>query len=140
MVSLVNALGEIVAALLRSIGLVGAQRRRAGIASDLDLLERLTAFPQFDRGTFAYESLSAHVALEVARLSGVELQQKRRRIPWGGLVLATAIGAVCGFYANRLSDWWYWVPLWAIAGLMGLAIIGMLLPTDQASPTSSDVA
>jgi hypothetical protein len=134
---LLKAASDFFAAVLGAAGFVGRPRRRAAIRDDLELLRDLEKSPEFGPGTWTREVLTAHITLEVARHAGVDLP--RRKIAWGSIVMAFVIGAPLAYLTYRLDrdgfEWWSLLP-GIIAGLMFIAILGMLFNPDEASTTN----
>ncbi|MFL5818262.1 MAG: hypothetical protein ACJ76L_11770 [Conexibacter sp.] len=135
METLVRAASDFLAAILARVGVVGRPRRRAAIRQDLELLRDLEATPELGRDTWAHQVLIGHIALEVAKYSGVELP--RRRIPWGSVIFAALIGGPLGYLTYSINDdgfRWYSLFPGLIAGLMAIAILGMIFASDEEAP------
>lgn len=131
---LISAVADLLAALLRPIGIVGSPRRRAGILENLELLERLRTHEEFGPGTAAYTVLTNHVILEVGRLSGVDLRAVRKKINWSSAIVSTCIWAPLAYVVYLLDrdgfDWLSLLP--AIpAGLFFVAAVGLILERKE---------
>jgi hypothetical protein len=139
---LIKAASEFVAAVLGLVGYVGRGHRRSGIREDLGLLRELETFPDyFGRDTWPHTVLATRISLDVARLSGVDLPSERRKIPWSSIVLAALVGAPLGYLTFTLNeDGFRWYSLFpgAVAALMGISILGMLLP-EQKAPDAAGI-
>lgn len=143
MESLLKAVSEFVAAVLGLVGFVGRGHRRTGIREDIELLRELQMFPDdFGRGTFAYSVLTARVALDVAKLAGVDLPSTRRKMPWSGIITAALIGGPLGYLTYALDEsgfrWYSTFPA-IVAALMAIAILGMLLPEQKTPDTQTQL-
>lgn len=136
METLVKSIAEFFGALLGMLGFVGKPRRRMGIRDDLGLLNELADHADFGRGSWPHQALMNRVALDVARLAGVPLRQ--RKVPLSSFVLPVVIGVPLGLWAFKLNQHgfqWYSLFPGVIAGLMAISILGMLLPsTDESTP------
>lgn len=134
-----NAVSDLLAAVLGRFGHVGRARGRANIRQDLDLLKQLREAPEFGSDSEASSSLTGYITAEVAHYSGAE-QGKQK--PWASVALAAVIGVPLGYLAYRLSEDgfdWFSVPAGIGAALMLLATIGMLTGDDDApTKTSAD--
>jgi hypothetical protein len=133
---LVKSIAEFFGAVLGMLGFVGKPRRRLGIRDDLGLLNELADHPDFGRGSWPHQALMNRVALDVARLAGVPLQQQRA--PLSSFILPVLIGVPLGYWAFKLNQHgfqWYSLFPGVVAGLMAISILGMLLPTtDESGP------
>ncbi|MFY9580127.1 MAG: hypothetical protein WAQ33_12465 [Gaiellaceae bacterium] len=139
METLVKSIAEFFAAILGMIGFVGKPRRRASIRDDLQLLTELTEHPDFGAGSWPHQALMNRVALDVARLAGVPLNQ--RRIQWSSVILALLVGLPLGYWTFNLNqDGFQWYSLFPgiIAGLMAIALLGMFLPSSEDSPPEEE--
>ena len=134
---LANAIADVLAALLRSIGFVGRPRRRAAIRADLDLLRELGKFPEFAAGSRPHRWLTSHITTEVAELSGVDLRTSRRKIAWSSVVVAACIWAALGWLTYHLVDIghpWCSVISAIPAGVFFVAMIGLLTEKEELIP------
>jgi hypothetical protein len=137
--TLLNSVMDALAAVFRAIGVVGSARRRIAIRANLELLGELKKFPQFGEGSFAYETLSEHIAVEVARLAGVDLKRTRRRINWGTVIFLTTIWAPLGFLTYWLDrNGFRWISLLPgfFAGSMAFGTLAMFLPEPETPPAA----
>ena len=85
--------------------------------------------------------LSGHIATEVAKLAGVELGTPRRKILWGSVIWAAIIGSGLGYLTYVLTEdgfVWYSVFPAIGAGLMALAIMGLLMPDREPPPPGDE--
>lgn len=130
MEGLISAVADLIAALLRPIGIVGSPRRRAAILENLNLLDRLRAYEEFGPGTVAYTVLSNHIVLEVGRLSGVDLRAVRKKINWSSAIISTCIWAPLGYVVYLLDhdgfDWLSIIP-GIPAGLFFIAAVALIV-------------
>jgi hypothetical protein len=138
MEAIVNAISELLAAILGRFGHVGRARGRADIRQDLDLLGQLRESPEFGSESQASGYLVSHITSEVARYSGHEPARKK---PWGSIALALFIGLPLAYLAYSLSsdgfDWFSLLP-GIVAFLMLVAAI-QLFTDDKDSETEDAV-
>lgn len=130
---LLQAATDFLAAVLGTVGLMGRPRRRAGIVADLDLLDRIRDSDAFGASSRAHVFLVSHIELEVAKLAKAELTRKKK-IPWGSIMFALIIGAPLAYLTYKLdqADFrWYSVFPGAIAGLMFVAVLGMVFDRED---------
>jgi hypothetical protein len=126
MEALVNAVSDLLAAILGRFGHVGRARGRANIREDLDLLGQLRDSPEFGPESLASGYLEDHITTEVARYSGAVQEQKRKR-PWPAIVLGLLITAVLVYLFFKLNQGGFsWFSL-----LPGLGATLMLLTVAQ---------
>lgn len=139
MEGLVKAASDLIAALLRPLGFVGAPRRRSGIREDLEVLGKLRESPDFGRDSVAHRLLVDHITREVAKLAGIELKRKRKR-NWGSAVIALLIAVPLGYWTYKLNqDGFQLLSLLpgAFSAVMFLGAFGLLLG-EQESPKRED--
>lgn len=133
METLVRSIADFFAAVLGLMGFVGKPRRRAGIRDDLALLTELSDHADFGRGSWPHQALMNRVALDVARLAGVPVKNRKR--PWPSVVLALLIGGPLGYWTYTLNDdgfVWYSLFPGVVAAMMLISILGMLFPSEEA--------
>ncbi|HEY1688806.1 MAG TPA: hypothetical protein VGF95_08060 [Solirubrobacteraceae bacterium] len=132
MADLFQALGELIASILHTIGLVGQTRRRASIKSDLELFASLRDFEEFGAGSKAHEALARHIELEIeAYTASRKVWKKRDR---GTIVLSALFGAGFGYLTEALNSGgfvWYSLAPGIVAGLMALVFL-----SEVFNPTS----
>jgi hypothetical protein len=131
---LVNAFSELVASVLRRIGVVGPTRRRNAITSDLELLDRLRQTPDFGSASPPHQELKAHIEAEIRAYTGSRKEPRKRE--WSGIIVAAVLGAAVGYGAYRANavGWWLALPAWIVAGILALVVIvGIASPPDASS-------
>jgi hypothetical protein len=89
--SLIKALSELLAAILRGLGFVGRLRRRLAIAEDLKLLRELEQCSAVGEMSQARQDLVSHIEREVAVYVGV--MQPTQKKSWGDVVAYLVFGA-----------------------------------------------
>jgi hypothetical protein len=126
MEALVNAVSDLLAAILGRFGHVGRARGRVNIREDLDLLGQFRDSPEFGPESLASNYLTDHITTEVARYSGAVQEPKRKR-PWPAIVLALLIATPLVYVTIKLNqDGFSWLSL-----LPGLGATLMLLTMAQ---------
>jgi hypothetical protein len=128
---LVNAVSELLASMLRRIGVVGQSRRRSAITSDLELLDRLREASEFGVDSQPHRELRAHIEAEVRAYTGGRTEWRKRE--WSTIVIAVLLGALCGYgaYQANAVGWWLALIAWFAAGVFGLtALVALVSPPD----------
>jgi hypothetical protein len=136
--ALVKAVADLIAALFRPVGVVGAPRRRDGIRDDLRLLKELESVPEFGRESYPHTMLVHRIQDEIERLTGFDRFGKRV-IPWSNIVQWSIFAAALGggtYLLDRDGFTWYSL-LTAIPGaLFAIAAWGAWLPDSPDSDES----
>jgi hypothetical protein len=136
---LVNAVSELVASILRRIGVVGQGRRRNAITSDLDLLDRLRLTADFGAASLPHQELKSHIEAEVRAYTGGRTEWRKRE--WSTIIFAALLGALCGYGAYRANavGWWLALIGWIAAGVFGLtALVALVSPPDPAKEAEGE--
>lgn len=131
---LVNAFSELLASVLRRIGVVGPTRRRNAITADIDLLDRLRETPDFGGDSPPHQDVKAHIEAEVRAYTGSRKEPLKRE--WTGIIVAAVLGAAVGYGAYKANavGWWLALPAWIIAGILALVVIvGIVSPPDPST-------
>jgi hypothetical protein len=139
MATLVSAVADALAALLRAVGVVGTPRRREGIHKDLQLLKELEAQPAFEHGSRAHSLLTGRINREIEFLCGQK--GTKRKANWGASALSTVIWASFGYLTWRLDrDGFVWYSIFPliVAGLFLVASIGLLRELEEGSEQTED--
>jgi hypothetical protein len=129
---LVNAVSELLASMLRRIGVVGQSRRRSAITSDLELLDRLRQTSDFGVASLPHQELKSHVEAEVRAYTGGRTEWRKRE--WFTIIFATLLAALCGYGAYRANavGWWLALVGWLPAGVFALtALFALVNPPDS---------
>jgi hypothetical protein len=138
---LVNAVSELLASMLRRIGVVGLTRRRNAITNDLDLLDRLRESTEFGAGSEPHNELKAHIEVEVRAYTGGRREWRKRE--WFTVIFAAVLGAGLGYVAYRVNavGWYASAPVWILSGIFGLTSFSALVnPPDPAKKAAEAVA
>lgn len=102
--SLAQAFTAIVAAAGSLLGISNrAQRRRADIRANLELLAEIEKSEIVREGTPAQNWLASRIALDVAQLAGVRLGSRKRPIQWGSVVLVGVLALGLGVWTASLN-------------------------------------
>jgi hypothetical protein len=130
---LVNSVSELLASILRRIGVVGQTRRRAAITSDIQLLSLLAHTTAFGAGSRSHRELQAHIEAEVRTYTGA--RKEPRKPEWFTVTVAAVIGAGFGYLAYRINAvaWWLTIVPWALAFIFGLTALTALLKAPEAN-------
>lgn len=123
MKAFIDTILDILAALLRAVGLRRPGRRRE-IRANLELLEELESIPEFDAASDGRKWLVAHTTIEIARFVGVPIPGSRKPIEWGSVVLGIVLGGPTGYWAYALDSssftgWSVPLALWSAFCLLG---------------------
>ena len=136
--AIVNAISELLAAILGRFGHVGRARGRANIRQDLDLLNQVRGAPEFGAESEASGYLVAHITSEVARYSGHEPPRKR---PWAAIALSLFIGIPLAFLTYSLnSDGFDWFSLIPGAGALLMLLVAIQLFTEDKEDKANKAA
>ncbi|HEX4483316.1 MAG TPA: hypothetical protein VH081_05970 [Solirubrobacteraceae bacterium] len=124
---LVNAVSELIASVLRRIGVVGLTRRRNAITSDLELLDRLREAPDFGAASQSHQDMKTHVEAEIRAYTGARKEWRKRE--WFTIIFAALLGAGFGYAAYRANavGWWLAFLAWIPAGLFGFTALFALV-------------
>jgi hypothetical protein len=128
---LVNAVSELLASILRRIGIVGQSRRRGAITSDLALLALLAQTAGFGVESQTHQELQSHIEAEVRAYTGGHREWRKRE--WSTIIVAALLGAGFGYAAYRASAvaWWLAVIAWIPAGVFVLtSFVGLVNPQE----------
>ncbi|MGH2911641.1 MAG: hypothetical protein ACRDJ3_04115 [Solirubrobacteraceae bacterium] len=133
---LVNAVSELLASILRRIGVVGQSRRRGAIKNDLELLVLLAQTEEFGADSQPHQELQSHIEAEVRAYTGGRTEWRKRE--WFTIIFAAALGAGFGYAAYRANAvaWWLAVIAWILAGVFCLtssvALVNPPEPPEEA--------
>jgi hypothetical protein len=135
---LVNAVSELVASVLRRIGVVGQSRRRSVITSDLELLALLAQTEGFGIDSQPHQELQSHIEAEVRAYTGGRKEWRKRE--WFTVVFAALLGVGFGYAAYRASAvaWWLAVIAWIPAAVFGLtSFVALVSPPEPKQEAES---
>lgn len=141
--SITQTVIAVLAPLTTLVGLASRRRRlRAEIREDLSLLQELKKDEILVGHTPACGWLQGRIALDVARLTGVQLGTPKKPIPKGSVALALLLA--CGFsyltyYIVRNGFVWYSVFPGIVASLLFISVFGMTTNRELPPEATGDL-
>lgn len=118
------------------VGLGSRKRRLRGeIRENLALVEEIEKSEPLREFSLVSGWLHGRIALDVAKLTGQELDTGKKPIPWGGVVFATVLGLVSAawtYWLVRDGFVWYSVIPGTVAALMALSVMGQVTGREKA--------
>lgn len=140
-----KAAATVLTPLVAILGIGGRRRRLRGeIRENLALMHELQSEALLRDHTPALGWLGGKVALDIARLAGQPLGQRKKPLPKGSIVMAAVLGLVFGALTGfivRDGFVWYAIFPGTISALCLISIFGMFMgreiPDDPATPAGA---